>query len=85
MSYRSTASPDLSGPTLRQTIEGTGNEQVSVWCKVSDVRAALDDAERYRFLRTVGGKSWSCLQTGESAKFQAYDAATDAALQGMRL
>jgi len=34
--------------TLRETIDGASDEQAHVWCKVADVRAALDDVQIYR-------------------------------------
>ena len=37
-------------PTLRETIDGATDENMHVWCKVSDVRAALADAQRYRLV-----------------------------------
>ena len=46
------AQPVQPEPTLRETIDGATDENMHVWCKVSDVRAALADAERYRWLKT---------------------------------
>jgi len=37
------------------------------------------DAERYRWIRSVGGKSWTVLETNQPAVDELYDAATDAA------
>lgn len=45
---------NLKPQTLRDVIDGATDEQAHVWCKVSDVRAALDDAERYRSLVQIG-------------------------------
>ena len=76
-----TVADDEKPETLRETIDGAGDESAHVWCKVSDVRAALLDAERYRFHRTIGGRSWSDTSTGELAKLRFYDSATDAAIK----
>lgn len=38
-----------------------------------------EDAARYRYLRAVGGKSWTDIRLGQRATDEAYDAAVDAA------
>ena len=42
------------------------------------------DAARYRWLRAVGGKTWTVLETGQSAIGDLYDSAVDAAIDAAR-
>ena len=42
---------------------------------------AQRDAERYRWLRAIGGRSWTILETQGPALGSVYDAATDAAMK----
>ena len=57
-------------------------------CHAADVlayaRAADRDAERYRWHRTHGGKSWTILETQRPATDELFDAATDAAIDAAR-
>ena len=70
----------VSNPqTLREMCDAEFGDWVNV--PVADLRAALLDAERYRFHRTIGGRSWSNTSTGELAKLRFYDSATDAAIK----
>lgn len=46
----------------------------------AELAALRRDAERYHWHRSVGGKSWTVLETGDRATGDLYDAATDAAM-----
>jgi len=49
---------------------------------LAENEALRKDAERYRWHRQVGGKSWVWLETQQIAKGEMFDAATDAAIAG---